>query len=115
MKAVNDFMFIFRFTPNNDYQPSKDEQKQQHVLWEDYMGKIASEAKLVGTSQLGFEGIQIFPDLSEGNGIHSSDNQIIGGNMTIKALDLDDAKRLAKDCPILKIGGSVEIRTIIPM
>lgn len=48
-------------------------------------------------------------------GIHISDNQTLGGNMIIRANSINEAAEIAKNCPILSIGGMVEVRFIQPM
>ena len=54
-------------------------------------------------------------DLSTVDGIHIADQQTLGGNMVVKANSLEEATTMAKDCPIIKMGGTVEIRSIMPM
>jgi hypothetical protein len=39
----------------------------------------------------------------------------VGGYTIIKADSLDEAAEISKGCPILQIGGSVEVRALIPM
>jgi len=39
----------------------------------------------------------------------------IGGYLFFKAKDYDEAVALAKDCPIFKMGGSIEVRAAMPM
>jgi hypothetical protein len=115
MEQLKDFMLLFRFEPSNNYQPTETELNEQHKQWGAYIGGIASQAKFVSTSQLGFSGKQIFSDLSTKDGITIADGQTLGGNMVVKAKNMDDAIEMAKGCPILKMGGSVEVRDIIPM
>ena len=40
---------------------------------------------------------------------------MVAGNMVLKAESLEVASELAKKCPILFMGGTVEVRTINPM
>ena len=108
-------MLNFRFTPNFGYQPTEQEQSTMREEWGKFIGNMAIKEKLVSTHQLGFEGTQIKADLSIDNGIHISENQTLGGNMIVKANSLTEATELAKDCPILKMGGTVEVRNILPM
>ena len=115
MKNEQIFMMIFRFTPNFEYQPTKEEQAQMHEQWGSFIGNIAIQEKLISTHQLGLEGIQINTDLSISKGILISENKTLGGNMVVKANSLEEATTMAKDCPILKMGGTVEVRSIIPM
>lgn len=115
MENKQEFMLLFRFEPSNDYQPAEAEMNEMHQQWGAFIGNIAIQEKLVSTHQLGFEGKQISADKSVLEGINISDNQTIAGNMIIKANGLDEAVEMAKDCPILHTGGSVEIRIITPM
>lgn len=115
MKQEQIFMLIFRFTPDFNYQPTAEEQTETHQQWGKFIGNIALKEKLVSTYQLGFEGKQITQDLAVTDGISVNENQTLGGNMVVRANSLEEATEMAKDCPILAIGGTVEIRSIIPM
>lgn len=115
MEKLKDFMLLFRLEPNNNYHPTETELDTQKKQWGRWIGGIASQAKLVSTNQLGFTGKQLHADLSIKEGINISDNKMVGGNMIVKAESLDNAIEMAKGCPILTIGGTVEIRDIIPM
>ena len=115
MEKVKDFMLLFRFEPNFSNQPTADELAEQKKQWGVWIGGIAGQAKLVSTYQLGFTGKQLLPDTSIVDGVNSSANQVLGGNMIVKAKGIDEAVELSKGCPILAIGGSVEVRDIILM
>lgn len=115
MKVEQNFMMVFRFSPNFEYEPTAEEQTQMQEHWGGFIGNIAIQEKLVSTHQLGFEGMQIATDLSISEGILISENKTLSGNMIVKANSLEEATNMAKDCPILKMGGTVEIRSIIPM
>ncbi|MEM9869421.1 MAG: YciI family protein, partial [Bacteroidota bacterium] len=115
MKNKKLFMLLFRFTPNVEYQPTEQEQAQIKEQWGSFIGNIALKEKLVSTYQLGFEGRQVATDKSVSNGIVVLENTTLGGNMVVQANSLEEASELAKNCPILSMGGSVEVRSIIPM
>lgn len=115
MKAEQIFMMVFRFSPNPEYQPTTEDMEQMQQDWGNFIGNIAMNGKLESTHQLGFDGKQISADLNVSDGILISENQTISGNMIVKANALDEAVEMAKDSPILKMGGSVEVRSIIPM
>ena len=115
MVQKNEFMLVFRYEPNNDYQPTAAEMNEMHQQWGAFIGNIAIAEKLVSTHQLGFEGKQIFADKSVSEGIHIAERQTLGGNMIVKANSLDEAVEMAKNCPILSMGGMVEVRAIQPM
>lgn len=115
MTQLKEFMLIFRFTPQLGYEPTAQELEAMHQHWGTFIGGIAIREKLVSTHQLGFEGKQILHDSSMIDGICIADSFTIGGNMIVKATNLEEAVDLAKDCPILLMGGSVEVRNINPM
>lgn len=115
MKNLNEYMMIFRFQPNFEYQPTEEEQAAMHQQWGAFIGNLAIQEKLVSTHQLGFNGKQLNADLSITEGIKIAEGNTLGGNMIVKASSLDEAVELAKESPILKMGGSVEIREILAM
>lgn len=114
MKNEQLFMMLFRFTPDFEYQPSAEEQKEIHQQWGAFIGNIAIREKLVNTYQLGFDGKQIMTNTSIKNELVITNNVTLGGNMVVKANSIDEAAEMAKDSPILKIGGTVEVRNILP-
>ena len=115
MEKKNEFMFLFRFEPSNDYQPTEADMAAQQQAWGAFIGNIAIQERLVSTHQLGFMGKQIFADNSITEGISVLANQTLGGNMVVSANDLDHAVEMAKGCPILQMGGTVEVRDVVPM
>lgn len=115
MQKKTEFMLVFRYEPNFSYQPTEADLNEMQQQWGAYIGGIALQEKLVSTHQLGFEGKQIAADKSVTDGIYIADKQTLGGNMIITANALDEAVEIAKNCPILLMGGTVEVRSIQPM
>ncbi len=115
MVQSNEFMLVFRFEPSNSNPPSEAELMEMHQQWGIFIGNIAIQEKLVSTYQLGFEGKQVASDKSVKEGIHIAEAQTLGGNMVVKANTIDEAVEIAKNCPILLVGGTVEVREIQPM
>ena len=114
MGQLKEFMLLFRYEPGNN-QPSHEQVREMKKQWGDFIGNIAMQGKLVSTHQLGFIGKEVFADQSTEEGIHISNGKTLGGNMVLKVETLDEATNLAKKCPILYMGGTVEVRDIIPM
>jgi hypothetical protein len=83
--------------------------------WGSFIGNIALKEKLVSTHQLGFEGKKISSDLTVSDGVVVQENQTLGGNMIVKANSMEEATEMAKACPIITMGGTVEVRSILPM
>lgn len=115
MAQKNEFMLVFRYEPNTNYQPTEVELNEMHQQWGAFIGNIAIQEKLVSTHQLGFEGVQISSDKTLTHSIYVANNQTLGGNMVVKANNINEAVEMAKNCPILLVGGTVEVRAIQPM
>jgi hypothetical protein len=114
MERLKDFMLLFRFEPQQE-PPTPGQLNEMHQQWSSFIRHIATQGKLVSTHQLGFEGKQIVANQSIHEGIHLANKQTISGNMILKAINIEEALDWAQKCPILLMGGSVEIRNILPM
>jgi hypothetical protein len=112
MENVKDFMLVFRMAMNPQYQPTAEEMQAMKTAWGNWIGGIAQQAKLVSSHQLGFEG-QIVAGQSSNGGYWVSEGQSVSGNLVLKANDLAEATEIAKGCPILTMGGSVEVRNTL--
>jgi hypothetical protein len=112
---MNEFMMIFRMTPNFEIQMTPEQLQENIKQWQDWIGGIASQGKFVGTNQLGFEGKTLKPAGVVTDGPYAEVKEIIGGYVIVKTGNLDEAMALAEGCPILLIGGNVEVRDIIKM
>lgn len=115
MKDALEFMMIFRYEPQPNYQPTPEEIRSQTESWGKFIGGLAVQGKLVHTYQLGFDSRQIAADHSVVEGYPTVNGQAISGNMTVKAGNMDEAVAMAQESPILKMGGSVEVRSINKM
>lgn len=114
MENQKEFMFLFRMEPSKK-QPTATQIATMQKEWGAFIGTIASQAKLVSTSRIGFEGNLIHKNGRIENNINVSNNETLSGNMVVKSSSLKDATEMAKNCPILTLGGSVEVRNVIPM
>jgi hypothetical protein len=112
---MKQYMIIFRMKPDFNYHPSEANLAAQHQAWGKFIGNIAIQEKLVSTHQLGFEGVLIDSQKSSTASIHLANEETLGGNMIVTASSLEEATEMAKDCPILDIGGNIEVRSITPM
>lgn len=110
---MQEFMMLFRHTPNPSFEPSPEELQASIKMWQDWIGGIAAQGKFSSTNQLGFEGKTLNADGLVTDGPYAEVKEIIGGYIIIKAGNLDEALAIAKGCPILQIGGNVEVRNIM--
>lgn len=106
-------MLIFRAQLNPNYKPTNEEMMAMKQAWGSWIGGFAQNARLVSSHQLGFQGRVIKGNEIASNGYLKSEEQSISGNLVIKAESIEEAEEMAKGCPILNVGGSVEIRNTL--
>lgn len=113
---MNEFALIFRndFHPETGYSP----EKLQEIMkqWQDWMGGMAAKGQLANAgTRLGGDGKTIKPSNIVTNGPYAEIKEMITGIIAVKASNINEATEIAKGCPILNSGGSVEVRNIIPV
>ena len=106
---------IFRYTPSPDAIPTAEELAEMKQSWGAFIGGIAMKEQLVSAHQLGREGKVIETSSAIADTMHISDSQIVSGSMVVRANSMAEATNMAQECPILGMGGTVEVRSIIPM
>lgn len=109
---MKEFMMIFRSEINPSFGPSPEQMQSNIKNWQDWIGGIAAQGKLVSANRLGFEGKTLKPNNVITDGPFAEVKEIVGGYIVVKATDIDEALELAKGCPIIYIGGHVEVRNV---
>jgi hypothetical protein len=113
---MNDFILIFRNDFNPDVKFSPEEMQGMMKLWQDWVGGIAAQNKLADPgNRLGSEGRTLKPNNVVTDGPYAEIKEMISGYIMVKADNLDEAFKLAERCPILNMGGNVEVRDVIKM
>lgn len=114
---MKEFLLIFRNATGNQPTQMSPEQLQGIMKpWQDWMGGIAAQNKLVSPgNRLESDGRVVKPDNILINGPYVEIKEAIGGYIIIKAASLDEAAEMSKGCPILKAGGNVEVRALVPL
>lgn len=110
---MKDFLFVFRTDYNTMPKSSPEEMQAMTKRWMDWIGGIAAQNKLTD------RGNRLYPSgkvLKAGNviadGPYTEIKEAILGYSIVKADSIEEATELAKGCPILTIGGNVEVREI---
>ena len=113
---MKEFVMIFRsevmpevkFTPEGIVAISKQ--------WENWIGGIAAQNKLAARgNRLGNDGKTVKPNNVITNGPYAEIKEMISGYIMVKADSIDEAAEMAKGCPILEVGGNVEVRDVVVM
>lgn len=106
------FLFIYRSSPQEYAKMSPEEMQQHHQKWMEWIGGAMKEGWMIAPGDaLTPEGRVVKPKVvTDGPFVESK--EIVGGYSIIQADTIDDAAKLAKGCPGLSIGGSVEVRPL---
>jgi hypothetical protein len=114
---MNEFLLIFRRDfKMSELQPSPEQLQKMMKGWQNWMGSIAAQNKLVSSgNRLADDGKVVKPGAVVTNGPYVEIKELIGGYIMISAESLEEAAEISKGCPILNVGGSVEVRAIVPM
>lgn len=112
---MSDFLLVFR----NDYErpelfQSPDKMQALMNKWTDWMGGLAAHNHLADKgNRLGTKGKTLGPGNLITDGPFAETKEIIGGYILLRAADLEQASELARGCPILGTGGTVEVHPVV--
>lgn len=115
-KAMKDFLFIFRVNPAVMAGRSPEEMQVSMQKWMDWIGGIAAQGKLIDRgNRLAYVGKVVKSDSIVTDGPFIEIKEAVGGYTMVKAESLEEASEMAKGCPVLLMGGNVEVRPIESM
>ena len=113
---MKEFMLLFRSEKQTEeeFANHTPEQMQEELAkWDVWLGKIASQDKLLDTNALNTAGRIMQANGTVTDGPYVALKEMVGGFAKIKAQDFEEAIELTKGCPMFDMGGSVEIRDIM--
>jgi hypothetical protein len=112
---MKEFVLIFRNSANEDFKPSPEQMQQVLTNWMSWMSGIAAQDKLAdkGNRLSMSDAKTVKPGDVVTDGPYTEVKEFINGYIMVKTATIDEAVALAKECPILKIGGLVEVRKVV--
>ncbi|MCE7053504.1 YciI family protein [Algoriphagus sp. AGSA1] len=112
---MEEFLLIFRRDFNSkENQPSAEGLQNHLKQWQDWFAKLSEEDKLSRPIQRWDREGKIVKSKNQIlNGPYVEIKEAIGGMIFIKASSYDEAAEIANGCPILELGGNVEIRKAV--
>jgi hypothetical protein len=113
---MNEFLIaIHRDLTSKDARPSPEQMQASIKPFQDWIGGIAAQNKLVSPpKRWDMDGRVVKQDNTVLNGPYAEIKESLGGLFLIKAADYDEAVEIAKGCPVLQFGATVEVRMAIP-
>ena len=110
---MKEFMLIFRLKDIEDFKPGP-EQIQERLNW---LAGIAAQNKLVdqGNTLSPFSGSAktVRPGDVVTDGPYTEIKEFLVGYIVVRTETIDEAVEMAKENPIFKIDGNIEVREVI--
>lgn len=112
---MNEFLLVFRRDfVSKAVQPSPEQLQAIMKPWQEWMMSLNAQDILVDAgNRLTGEGRVVKGEKLVTDGPYVETKEAVGGYLVVKAKSIDEAAELAKSCPILAIGGNVEVRAIL--
>ncbi|MCC6511010.1 MAG: hypothetical protein IT423_18050 [Pirellulaceae bacterium] len=105
------YLLIYRDSAEPRPQPSPEEMQGFLAMWGEWFEKCGSSIVDGGDGLLP-TGRVLKPTGVVSDGPYVEAKEMIGGYSVIQAESYDAAVSIARDCPISKIGGAIEIREL---
>jgi hypothetical protein len=113
---MKDFLLVYRNDYNAAPKPSPEEMQIVMKQWMDWIGGIAAQNKLTDRGNpLNSAGKVVRAGNVITDGPYTEIKELIGGYSIVKTETIEEAAALAKGCPILLVGGNVEVREVAAM
>ena len=110
---MKEFLMVFRSAGMGDFKPTPEQIKATEKQWADWFGTFAS--KNAGGSRPGPDGKTVRAGNVVTDGPYAEIKEILMGTTVVKADAIEEVIEIAKGCPILLVGGTVEVRSLIVM
>jgi len=112
---MKEFVLIFRPSANGNFKPTPEQQQQMMTNWMNWMGSIAAQNKMASNgSRLGVSNSKVVKANNVvTDGPYSEIKEFINGFIVVKVNTVNEAVEIAKECPIVNFGGSVEVRPAV--
>lgn len=110
---MKDFALIFRLTDLSDFRPSP-QQMEERMQW---LAGIVAQNKLVDKGNTLLPAPGSAKTVKHGDvvtdGPYTEIKEFVSGYIVVRATDIEEAVSIAKENPIFKIGGSIEVREVL--
>lgn len=109
---MKNFMLIFR-GGNYAAEMSPEESQQYMQKWFSWIGELQSKGIYTSGEALMPTGKTVKKGNLVTDGPYVESKEMVGGYFIVKAAGIEEASEIAKSCPDLPLGGSVEVRDVV--
>ncbi len=112
---MKQYLFIYRNNGNPFATQSPEQMQKVMASWMEWLAGMAARNKIVdnGNRLSMTTGKTVKPNDVVTDGPYTEIKEFISGYTIVKTDSLEEAAELAKGCPILSVGGNVEVREIV--
>ena len=113
---MKDYLFLFR--GGLDFTRAPQEQVQQVIMqWKHWVDELTQKGIYNGGERVARNEAAVAMGSARQviDGPYMANNETVGGYISIKADDLQQAIEICKDCPIFNFDGNIEIREVAKM
>ena len=110
------FLLLFRNAgPETHEHLSAGERDQLTKQWNDWYAGLAAQGKVQHGRPLGLQGRVVSGARGHlvTDGPYAETKEVVGGYFFLTVADLDEATEIAKQCPGLPLGLTVEVRPVV--
>jgi hypothetical protein len=111
---MNEYLLIIHRDLSKEAAPSPQQMQDLIKPFQEWIGGIAAQNKLVAPpKRLDVSGRVVKHTLVT-DGPYAEVKESVGGLIIVRARDYDEAVEMARNCPILSWGASIEVRMTVP-
>ena len=111
---MNEYLLIIHRDLSKEAAPSPQQMQDLIKPFQEWIGGIAAQNKLVAPpKRLDVSGRVVKQTLVT-DGPYAEVKESVGGLIIVRARDYDEAVEMARNCPILNWGASIEVRMAVP-
>ncbi|HEY5752018.1 MAG TPA: YciI family protein [Chthoniobacterales bacterium] len=110
------FMLLFRNAGPETHQHLSPEQRAELAKqWNDWYDELAARGKVQHGRPLGLQGRLVSGTRGQTviDGPYAEAKEVVGGYLFLSVTDFDEATEIAKMCPGLPLGLTVEVRPVV--
>jgi hypothetical protein len=109
--VMSEFTFLYRSAT----VPTPEQSQKTLHKWAAWMKELGTQGHMKNPGHPLEGSGKVVSSKTVSDGPYAEAKDIVGGFSVILATDLAQATELARGCPILDVGGSVEVRPVRPM
>lgn len=116
---MSDFILLYRSTneAHRETMGSPEKVQQSMIKWRAWFKEMTDKAQLKAIGQPLERAGKVVGGKQKAvtDGPYAEAKDVVGGYSIIEAQDLEQAARIAAGCPVLEVGGSVEVRPVLQL